>query len=203
LIATRDEAKARGLTRYFNGNPCKHGHISERLVSNCRCVDCSNHSSSEWKRTHLSVCSEQKRKWTAKNRDKVRALKKSYYKDNPKERELQAKRSRKWLEENRDKSRAASAKWRESNLAVAAAAASRRKAKKLQRTPSWADHDKIRQFYILAKELTEQTGVEHEVDHIYPLQGELVSGLHVETNLQILTKTANRAKGNRFCGWIN
>ncbi len=65
----------------------------------------------------------------------------------------------------------------------------------------WADHDKIRQFYALAKELTERTGVEHEVDHIYPLQGETVCGLHVETNLQILTKTANRAKGNLFDGW--
>jgi hypothetical protein len=59
---------------------------------------------------------------------------------------------------------------------IAAAAASRRKAKILQRTPSWADHDKIRQFYILAKDLTDFTGVEHEVDHIYPLQGRNVSG---------------------------
>lgn len=202
MIVLRDEAKAQGLTRYFNGKPCKHGHVSERLVSNHRCVECQTLQGSEWKKAHRVECAEQKRKWCEQNREKVRALKKSYYKTNPKERELQAKRARKWMEANREKYRVSSAKWRKANLPTAAAAASRRKAKLLQRTPSWADHEKIRQIYTLAKDLTDFTGVEHEVDHIYPLQGKLVSGLHVETNLQILTKQANRAKGNRFAGWV-
>jgi hypothetical protein len=195
-------AKAQGLKRYFTGEPCKRGHVSERLISNYRCLTCHDEASSEWKKSHRPICTAQAKQWRDKNREKVRSNKRSYYQTSETERANQALRARKWLEENRDKSRASTARWRKDNLPVAAAAQMRRKANLLKRTPSWADHDKIRQFYILAKELTEQTGVEHEVDHIHPLQGETVCGLHVETNLQILTKAANRAKGIRFDGWV-
>lgn len=71
---------------------------------------------------------------------------------------------------------------------------------KLKRTPSWLNtkqFDQIKSFYAQAKILTQKTKVKHEVDHIVPLQGEIVSGLHVPWNLQILTKTENIKKGNR------
>lgn len=62
---------------------------------------------------------------------------------------------------------------------------------KLNRTPSWADLDKIKEFYINCPEGT-------HVDHIIPLQGELVSGLHVLENLQYLSQHDNCAKHNKF-----
>ena len=65
-------------------------------------------------------------------------------------------------------------------------------------TPSWANKDKIKEIYTQAQTLTRDTGIQHEVDHIIPLQGKLVSGLHVEDNLQILTRKENRAKHNRY-----
>lgn len=49
-----------------------------------------------------------------------------------------------------------------------------------------------------AARLTRRTGIVHEVDHIVPLQGENVCGLHVETNLRVITKAANREKSNRW-----
>ena len=67
----------------------------------------------------------------------------------------------------------------------------------LKATPPWADLKKIQSFYTEAKRLTKETGIAHHVDHIYPLKGKYVSGLHCEHNLQILTATENIRKGNR------
>lgn len=73
-----------------------------------------------------------------------------------------------------------------------------RLAAQLQRTPQWADLKAIESFYIEARRLTAETGIEHHVDHIIPLRGRNVSGLHVETNLQVIPAEVNKRKSNRF-----
>ena len=60
-----------------------------------------------------------------------------------------------------------------------------------ERTPSWADREKIAEFYKNRPE-------GHEVDHIIPLNGKKVSGLHIHTNLQYLSIEKNRRKSNKF-----
>ena len=74
----------------------------------------------------------------------------------------------------------------------------KRRAAKINRTPSWADMDAIRAVYLEARRLTRETGIAHHVDHIVPLQGKRVCGLHVHHNLQILTGPENCKKNNRF-----
>lgn len=75
--------------------------------------------------------------------------------------------------------------------------AHRRFFKKLA-TPKWADRNAIREIYKKRSQISEETGILHHVDHIVPLQHDLVCGLHVEWNLQIITATANHIKSNRF-----
>lgn len=74
----------------------------------------------------------------------------------------------------------------------------KRRAQKKHATPVWADQDYIRDLYRNAKEASAIFGVAFEVDHIVPLQGKNVCGLHCEHNLQILTAAENRRKANAY-----
>lgn len=65
-------------------------------------------------------------------------------------------------------------------------------------TPPWSETEQIQAFYRKAKQLSASTGVKHSVDHVVPLKGEYVCGLHVMANLQILTYEANVQKGNKY-----
>lgn len=74
----------------------------------------------------------------------------------------------------------------------------KRRAQKSSATPAWADLNAISEFYRIAKERTEATGICHVVDHIIPLQGKMVCGLHVHTNLQVIPERENLTKFNRL-----
>jgi hypothetical protein len=91
-----------------------------------------------------------------------------------------------------------SKEWKAKYPEKAIAQKAKRRAAKLQRTVSWANSELINEFYAEAKRLTELTGISFHVDHIIPLQGTTVSGLHVENNLQVLPYYENCKKGNRY-----
>ncbi len=88
--------------------------------------------------------------------------------------------------------------WRKKFPAKKCAQKAAEKAALLQRTPSWADLPQIEQFYSDAREFREALGQEFHVDHDIPLRGKKVSGLHVQTNLQILLGEENVRKNNRY-----
>lgn len=77
----------------------------------------------------------------------------------------------------------------------------RYRAKKRQATPSWLTEDHLKEidtFYWLARDLRVTTGENYEVDHIVPLTSNIVCGLHVPWNLQILPSDINSSKRNKL-----
>lgn len=93
LPRSRAEAKAKGLKRYYTGEPCKNGHVESRIVSNQICVACD-------------------REWRAENREALLAGKRERYRENRNRELAYAKRYR---AENRDKVLAANKRWKENN----------------------------------------------------------------------------------------
>jgi hypothetical protein len=99
---------------------------------------------------------------------------------------------------NKEKKRARDAAYIAANPEKNRAKVANAKAAKLQRTPVWRDKNAIRRVYALAKRLERKHGEPYHVDHIIPLQGNTVSGLHVETNLEPLRGPENASKSNKF-----
>ncbi len=125
--------------------------------------------------------------WRSRNRERVRADKALYRERHPERVAAQLKRCREAKpEQYKAKQQAAYI----ANPGPWKARASKRRAALLQRTPIWANMQAIESFYSGCPRGS-------EVDHVLPLQGETVSGLHVLGNLQYLTMAANRAKGAR------
>jgi hypothetical protein len=82
--------------------------------------------------------------------------------------------------------------------AVDHAAEARRRARKRNAMPQWADRQAITQVYREAKQRIKDTGEQWHVDHIVPLAGKNVCGLHVHWNLQVIPARENMSKSNKF-----
>jgi hypothetical protein len=147
-------------------------------------------------RGQCKICISEIAKLDRKNNpERVKATKSKWNKANA---EKVKEYGRKWAERNPDKRAKSSSDWAKRNAPAVVDAVVRRRAAKLQRTASWANDQLIAAYYKEAKRLEELTGIQFHVDHIIPLRGELVSGLHVETNLQLLPAHENIGKSNRF-----
>lgn len=166
--AARHEAKLKGIKRYFTGEPCVNGHVSDRQTSNGCCIACQVQRTNLWLSENKNIAVAAQRRWESKNR------------------ESHLKLSRDWKKSNPHKTAAINVK---------------RKTNQLKRCPSWLTNDDlwmIDEAYSLAALRTNITGIKWHVDHIIPLLGKNVSGLHVPTNLQVITAFENYSKGNRY-----
>ena len=88
--------------------------------------------------------------------------------------------------------------WRQAHLEHCARKEAARRLAIKRATPPWltaAQKAQMVWFQEWADEFTEKTGVKHVVDHIWPIRGKNGRGLHVPWNLQVLTFSANSAKG--------
>lgn len=184
-------AKTKGEKHYFTGKPCPAGHVANRSTRSRACVVCDQLRVETYKAAHRDVLLEKKRErakqYAKENYAHVRAVaKKAYDNRSPEQIAVALKHAKAW----RDKNKERVLSWTR-----------KRQADKLQRTPAWLtedDHWMIEQAYELASLRTEIFGFPWHVDHVLPLRGKMVSGLHVPTNLQVIPGVENLRKGNRL-----
>jgi hypothetical protein len=207
-LCSRSEAKACGSLHYFTGRPCKRGHIAPRFVSTFVCIECNQLAQVEWREKYPE-------RYKIGNRLRTRAA----YHRNREDRLARAKASRKrHLDKYLERGRAHYAanknneEWRQKRRAAVArhlkkyperhcAKQNARRAMKLQAMPKWLTQKQraeIKALYRKARELSTTTLFQWHVDHIIPLNGTNICGLHVPWNLQLLPAEINSSKGARY-----
>ena len=194
----RREAKALGLNKYLTDKPCKHGHFSERYVKHSNCIACINIASVAWKKENPEKQIASMRKWIENNRELHNTRVKRWQKENPEKVKLAEVA---WVKANPEKVKANAKRYIKSHPAEYTARAVASVAKRAKRVPAWlTTEDKwmMCEAYKLAKLRTKMFGFVWEVDHVIPLRGKFVSGLHVLTNLQVIPKAENRKKSNNY-----
>lgn len=125
------------------------------------------------------------------------AARKRYAAETSKQTETRLQKMKVYRQENPGKLEA----YRRGSLVKNAAKEAKRRANKQWATPAWLTTEQeaqIAEFYWLASDLRCFGSEDYEVDHIIPLNGKNVCGLHVPWNLQILPARVNQSKGNRL-----
>lgn len=152
----------------------------------------------EWKIANKEHIKAQSKAYNEANKEKIAAQKREYYLKN-KER-IDARNSE-YNRKNKDVLLKKRAEWAAKTPGRLAAYIRKYQSSKIQRTPKWlSDFDKLKIecIYSVAAMLTRHNGESWHVDHVIPLQGKLVSGLHVPSNLQVIRGTDNMVKLNKF-----
>lgn len=105
-----------------------------------------------------------------------------------------------WYYKNIDHCKTYQKEYRLNNKHIFKAKEAAYRARKINATPNWLDREMKRDIiniYKYCESIMNFSGVPHSVDHIVPLNGINVSGLHVPWNLQVTTSTYNIKKGNK------
>ncbi len=176
----------------FGKNSCK----PDGLCAACRVCRNLRRKAQYYKDPAASIAAA--RKWNLENPKAFRRnAQTSYVRHSERRKEL----AREAYAANKGRMNASNRAYRHANPEVCRAIKAKRRAAKLQRTPKWLTREdlaEIKGIYAEARRREKETGEPHHVDHVYPLQGRLVSGLHVPSNLQILSARENLTKNNNW-----
>ena len=191
-IISRKEARAQGLKQYFSGKPCTRQHISPRWVSVGTCVACNREKYEAWKASGKQV------EWRRENREKLLAQQQGYRDERKEER---ATKMREYYAQNVEARAAYQKRYLEDNRAVVYERLHKRRARKLNATPSWFDElDEmvLREAADLCMLREAATGAPWHIDHMIPLQARNACGLHWRANIQVIPQRLNASKSNRM-----
>lgn len=200
---TRQEAIALGLPTCY-GSPCKkHPELEGLRRVSGACVACAKENLRKSRASNPERTKTQARKDAEKIRQKPEWVEKKRARDAA-YRKANRNQCRAvitaWSAKNPEKVKQYAAKIKRTHKGKVNAATAKRRYAKLQRTPAWLTSDDywmIEEAYKLAAMRTTAFGFPWHVDHVLPLQGKHVSGLHVPSNLQVIPGTENIRKGNR------
>ena len=135
---------------------------------------------SRYSKEHPEIVNALSAKWRRENPERMRAFR------------------QRWHEANPGKTRSAIDSWHKRNPDKHAARLAKRRATQKKATPKWADSDAISLIYRMAAVAKITFDKRVEVDHVVPLMGKNVRGLHWERNLQLLFTSANRRKSAKW-----
>lgn len=183
-VVTRSQAIENGSKRYFTGVVCSNGHVSERYVVSRMCVDCAHsHNTADSKKEYAV-------EYRANNKEKAKQYRVSKKDDH-----------KQWLKNNSSRTRQYRKTYREKYPDKVNYTNSKRRASKLKATTSWDEELTnlvIQEAYHLTKLREKATGFTWHVDHVIPLQGKSVCGLHVWNNLAVIPASENLSKNNSY-----
>ena len=182
--SSREEAKRTGATHYYTGVPCVRGHVALRKTKGV-CVVCMQE---DWALDNAKRATKPK---TAA----AKAAASRYYEKN-RLAVIARAAQRPSVEKRRLR-----AEYKARNVDAVRVDTSMRKRRHRAATPEWLTAEEravMRGLYTHARALSKLTGVSYVVDHIVPLQGAAVCGLHVPWNLQVITREENARKSNKL-----
>ncbi len=160
-----------------------HKRAASKDGLSAKCKNCDYLSKRDWKNSNPERYKESNRINHEKNREKNNERSREWRKENP---EAAKRVVRRWFKENKEK---------------AGLLAAGHRARKIGATPSWLtkEHkEEIVKLILERDKRTKDTGKPHHLDHIVPLRGKTVCGLHVPWNLEVLDNSSNSIKGNRI-----
>lgn len=200
---------------------------SSSSVRRGECKSCLCERTNNWRKNNKEKSDQYSKNYRLRNPEKWKEICKNntkiQYQKNPekwkrysrdwrlKNPERVAERVALWMQKNPDwwdtyrkknavAIRAKNAAYSKSNPAKASQKSSRYTARKLRSQPRWLTvfHlAQIEEMYEVAIAVSCQTGIKHHVDHIVPLRGKTVRGLHVPWNLQVIPDEENFYKSNK------
>lgn len=168
-----DKSRPDGLATFCK--PCRRE--KQRLIAANEDPQVRKQRQRLYYQNNKHACDERKKEWRSKNPAKPKVF----------------------TEEQLERKRESGRRHYERNKSTYLVNWARRRAAKIQRTIRLSEEHlaQIDQMYADAKRLTAETGISHHVDHIAPLQGEMVSGLHAPWNMRVVPANENLSKGTR------